>query len=272
MKRNRVLILGCGPAGLISAWAALSTGAEVIIVSSKKKSDLFGCQYLHEKLPDLPLRSEQIDYVVRGTYEQYREKVYGDKPIPVPISPVLYEGPARAYDIRSAYEMLWNVFGDAIEDAVVKPTEVQKMLTYYDAATNISTIPLPALCQRPDAHYFNQVQSYAMGSSPWQAVPVECPKNTVVCDGTDEVSFYRKANVFEHTTVEWPGHRKKPPLRGVVPFVKPINTTCDCWTGAVIHRIGRHGRWQKGVLAHTAYKETINAIMLGNPRPEDTAN
>ena len=48
----RVVILGCGPAGLAAAKAATDLGRETVIVSqSDLPSMLYGCQYLHAPVP-----------------------------------------------------------------------------------------------------------------------------------------------------------------------------------------------------------------------------
>ena len=55
-------------------------------------------------------------------------------------------------------------------------------------------------------------------------------------------------------TVEWP-HRSKPPLPGVAEVVKPIYSTCTCYTNTKYRfvKVGRYGVWSKGVLSHQAY-------------------
>ena len=46
-----VAVLGCGPAGLIAAWAAEQAGADVQIYSKKVQSIIPGSQYLHGPIP-----------------------------------------------------------------------------------------------------------------------------------------------------------------------------------------------------------------------------
>jgi len=41
---------------------------------------------------------------------------------------------------------------------------------------------------------------------------------------------------------------------------KPIRTSCRCFPD--VHRMGRYGKWKKGVLSHEAWEEA-NKIMDG---------
>ena len=46
-----VAILGCGPTGLVAAHACAMKHIPFVIFSKKRKSFLFGSQYLHEPIP-----------------------------------------------------------------------------------------------------------------------------------------------------------------------------------------------------------------------------
>jgi hypothetical protein len=100
-----------------------------------------------------------------------------------------------------------------------------------------------------------------MGDAPerGQVVPIDIPEDTVLCNGSRDVGYYRAARVFGHSSVEWPGARPKPPLSGVVIFSKPLTTSCTCWEGEIL-RVGRYGTWTKGVLSHQAYSATSKAL------------
>src|SRR5678809_864059 len=52
----RVLILGCGPSGLIAAHAAYNRGADFIVVSKARKSFMNGAQYLHAPIPGVSIK------------------------------------------------------------------------------------------------------------------------------------------------------------------------------------------------------------------------
>jgi hypothetical protein len=258
---KRVVVLGCGPAGLLAAHAAShEMRLDVRIISVKEPSKLFGCQYLHEPIPGLfGLTQRSVNYVLRGTPEEYARKVYGDIRVPS-VSPQQFLGERPAWDIRAAYEQLWERYESRIEHGVVWGLDIDGIKQSLSPDAIISSIPADALCNNEIPHSFTKVSCWAIGDAPelGQIVPIPTTPFTVVCDGTSEVGYYRAANVFDHATVEWPGSRKKPPISGVVAFAKPLSTNCDC--NPDVHRVGRNGLWCKGVLAHHAYASTRNHL------------
>lgn len=263
----KVLVLGCGPAGLISAYAAQREfGAEVKIVSLPGKSELYGCQYLHEQIPGLSVPSELVTYRLNGDVEGYRSKVYGSLRVPAPVSPQQYEGTAMAWDIRATYDQLWEMFHEGIEPFGLTPMNIIDVLSDYNPDAVISGVPLPSICQS-EQHAFSSVPVWAIGDAPefGQYSPIKCEPFTVVCDGTPNWSWYRAANVFGYQTVEWPGSLRRVPIGGVVKVNKPLSTDCDCFQA--ILRVGRMGMWQKGVLAHQAYNATVRYLSLRRVTP-----
>lgn len=268
----KILILGCGPAGLLAAHAAsyaMEYGAQVAIISTKKKSDLFGCQYLHGPIPSLDLRTTTVDYQLLGTSDDYAMKVYGSRLMAGTVSPAELTGSHPAWDIRQAYDLLWDRWEPYIMDATLTPADITPMLEHHMPDVVINSLPLPVLCQ-DEEHVFRAEECWALGDAPelGQEVPVPCPENTVVCNGTDDTGWYRVSNIFGYKTAEWSGLRPRPPFEGVSRFKKPLVTTCDCWTlglGAMqspfpILRVGRYGTWTKGVLSHTAFHDTFFRI------------
>lgn len=255
----RVVVLGCGPAGLISAYAAeREFKAEVKILSVKRPSQLYGCQYLHAPIPGVTLDSggDLVSYELHGTAEQYRKKVYGS--FTPPVSPQQYAGDHLAWDLRQTYATLYERFESSIVDVRLSPVDIVPMLSDFMPDACISSVPAPVLCQSGDRHTFTDVTCWAIGDGPGQYVPLRPDPFTVVCNGYPETSWYRACNVFGYTTVEWPGHKRKPPIEGVVPFAKPLSTDCDCMPS--ILRVGRYGTWQKGILSHEAYDATVRKV------------
>lgn len=256
----KILVLGCGPAGLLAAHAAsYAPNAYINIVSVKQRSELFGCQYLHGPIPDLKIETTTVDYVLRGTALDYQHKVYGDQPVSG-VSPASLSGSHPAWDIRAAYEQLWERYAGLVDNVAIDASDMEKMLGYYQPDLVVNSIPLSLLCLKPQEHAFTSQQCWAMGDAPTlgQFVPIPTTSDTIVCDGTRDVSWYRAANVFGHATVEWSGLRPKPPLEGVVAFNKPLATTCDCWPDMV--RVGRYGTWTKGVLSHQAFNDVVKKV------------
>lgn len=265
-KLKTVYILGAGPAGMLAAHAVHQTRpkAKVVMFSmpeaganTPKRSELYGCQYLHEYIPGLglPEKGRLVDYQVIGEYEDYRAKVYGrgwsgntsvDEYGP--------EGAHYAWDLRAAYDTLWSRYWLLVLPTLVNSHVLRPLLEDRSAIT-VSTIPLRTICVDP-RHDFLTQDIWAMGSrditDAQERMPYLAPDMTVQCNGTRDTAWYRAATVFGYSTVEWPG-AKKPPLATVAAVRKPLSTDCDCWPGMV--RAGRFGKWQKGVLVHTVYNE-----------------
>lgn len=254
------LVLGCGPAGLLAAHALVTLGHEVEIVSKKRKSEMYGAQYLHRPIPNLgrkPVEVAQIDYLLSGSIEGYRDKVYGENWSGV-VSPDEFgnEENHLGWDIRDVYDRLWRMYGHHVQDYdLPHGAAIQDLSRGYIRV--VSTVPAPLLCLRREEHVFRVQKVWAIGDAPERGIfcPVkEAPDNTVLCNGDPYVSWYRTANIFGYRTAEWPGGRR-PPFEGVAEVDKPLSTTCDCQPG--VERAGRYGKWQKGVLSHTAYYDLV---------------
>lgn len=261
MKRS--LIFGSGPAGLLAAHASYQSGYTPDIVSSGSKSKLYGSQYLHELIPGLgEIRSTEVEHSFIGTHEGYRAKVYGTDWSGI-VSPERYGGIQKVWDIRQAYDSLWEMYGDRVVHAAVTPAKLEReadeMIERYDAI--ISSIPLKAICSEPSNHKFTEGRIYAVGDAPDldQYSPVPTPDDAVVCNGDPNVSWYRTSRIFGHSTAEWPSiGRKRPPISGVASVTKPLGTDCNCFPW--VTRVGRYGTWTKGVLSHDAYHDAMKLL------------
>lgn len=267
MRKSRAAILGCGPAGLFAAHALIAKGWQVQIFSKKRRSEMFGAQYLHAPIPGLTDSDPvSIDYRLTGTIDGYREKVYG----PASRATVSLQDLAsshQAWDIRQTYYNAWDRYSHLVHDYQVSPQflgfarDVDHGGTFL--ASNfwdyvINTIPLPDLCYQN--HEFQSTSIWAMGDAPERNLwaPYNPPENTVECNGDRWPAWYRASTVFGYSTVEWPG-AYKPPLPGIAEVVKPISNNCNCYTGKKVGfrflPLGRYGSWKKGVLSHQAYEE-----------------
>lgn len=271
-KLRRVYVLGAGPAGLLATHAAVTKGYDVKVFSkpdlagSVAKSDLYGCQYLHESIPGITytIDGRPVDYILQGSVEGYRRKVYGDN-WQGSVSPDEY-GPEinhHAWNLRHAYDMLWDMYSKLTIPTTLNPVNVGNLYE-DDRAYVLNTLPAPALCRDMESHKFPSQQIWAMGSgnplhAQLRALPYTAPDMTVQCNGDRDTGWYRAATVFGYSTIEWPEGRK-PPISGVVPVSKPLSTDCTCWQGERGFRLGRFGKWQKGVLVHTAYFETLKLL------------
>jgi hypothetical protein len=264
----RVAVLGCGPAGLMAAHGAIVAGADdVRIISRKRKSELFGTQYLHAPIPGMTERpAVRVDYLLHGSVEEYRTKVYGDD-WHGKASPEDLDEEHDAWDIRQTYNTLWETYSDYIIDQQMDRGWVAHFLD-IDARGNlgfdliISSVPRPLTCV--EGHVFPSAVIWAMGDAPerGQFVPMRdsVAPNTVICSGERDVSWYRLSKVFGYASVEWPG-RVQPPFEGVARVEKPLRTNCDCHAQRDdIMFVGRYGQWEKGVLSHNAFFGAFNKV------------
>lgn len=264
----KVTILGCGPAGLFAAHAAIGQGHDVTILSNPRKSFMRGAQYLHRPIPGLSGAPFQIDYQLRGSIEGYKDKVYGDMS-DVQVSPETLVGIANAWDIREAYDAAWAEYGH-----LVRPFEVTPLtLDAIRADLIISTIPAKALCSNLDAptEYsiddpFQQPLCHFESQKVWSTNYLKDSgvheDNIVICSGDPEDWWYRISRIHGWENSEFPASRK-PYSNRVWEVEKPISTTCKCHPEVV--RMGRYGAWKKGVLSDSAFYETEALLLNLNP-------
>lgn len=260
---DKVIVLGCGPAGLFAAHAVKLAGKEPVIISKKRKSEMFGAQYLHRPIPGVSSESFQVEYLLEGTVEGYSKKVYGPD-YRGKVSPEDLVGSHEAWDIREAYNRLWTDYVNDIYPVEFKSPEdiatiLRKVGVEMKVGHYVSSIPSTLICSNPEEHGFLMEKVWSIGDAPERGVfsPVKTVRNTVLCSGDPEVGWYRKANILGYNTAEWPQNRK-PPFDGVSPVMKPIKTNCDCLP--TVHRVGRYGKWTKGVLSHEAFYETYYGL------------
>ncbi len=256
----KVAVLGCGPAGLIAAHAAANHPdvADVAVLSKKRKSPLYGAQYLHEPIPGLPdVDGILIKYGLVGEPRDYREKVYG-RFFTGEVSPQVIKPAHLAWDIREAYDILWNWYGEGVNDVDLSPMDILEINHDYDLVIN--SVPLDFICH--GGHKFDSQLVIAAGDAPELGINIgqfyKCEESTVICNGDPEVSWYRKSRIFGHTTVEWPINVGMVPINSAAHVRKPLYHNCDCYPDMVA--VGRYGTWKKGVLSHEAFKGTVDAI------------
>lgn len=252
----RVLVMGCGPAGLIAAHAAERMYQDVLIFSKARKSKMFGAQYLHSPIPGLTYKEDQfkVRYELRGSAMGYRDKVYGPTSR-VAVSPEELRGVHPAWDIRTAYDRLWDRYERKVKDVSFKdPEEIDSFIQWAKADIVISTIPATMLCL--EGHTFKSGQIWST-----DLCITDAQKDTVVCNGHDAPAWYRSSNIQGYHTTEWPSAVRPPIAMDHLWYVqKPLGNNCTCFPDVV--RMGRYGRWQKGVLSHQAFNETQELIKI----------
>src|SRR4051812_38354175 len=109
----KIAVLGCGPAGMMAAAGAVEAaldyeGGDIAIFSRKRKSELFGAQYLHKPIPwATPPKEVTVDYRIIGEPADYKRKVYGNGWLGA-VSPEDLQEPHPGWDIRETYDNLWR--------------------------------------------------------------------------------------------------------------------------------------------------------------------
>ena len=246
--RKKVVILGCGPAGLLAGHAARQYGADVTIISLRQKSRIHGAQFLHRQIEGLSPKFANLVFKKVGEKSIYAHKVYQDKEKECSWDK-FQEGVVIAWSMRDVYDQLWELFEHDIVDASATPEYLDKLEgSGYDLL--ISTIPARHLCEQED-HVF-------VGKSIWiqngNGIEFQDKNpNIIIYSGTWNNSWYRYSSLFGHSFFEF-GHHRQFAAKGI----KPLEHDCDCrprWT-----RMGRFGKWERGVLVHHAYEETIDAL------------
>jgi hypothetical protein len=265
-----VLILGCGPAGLLAAHAVEQLGGRPHIISRKVPSKFRGAQYLHEPISDLTGDPHGVIRTFKsGTREGYAQKVYGD-----PAAPCSWDdqAPERdAWDLRQVYAELWNRYQSRIQDSRVTWDDLH---AYNDRFSDggdwqlvLSTLPALDSCyqrqERCGEHRFDWEAMWTLDYA-----PPDVADNTVLYSGDPEQFWYRTSRVFGHCSTEFTEF--SPPSGGAVIYdngprdptarvaipnkgIKVKGTNCDCWPN--VKRIGRFGTWRKGYLVHQAYHD-----------------
>jgi hypothetical protein len=252
---SRVAILGCGPAGLLAALAVERAGYEPVIYSLKVKSPMPGAIFLHEPIPGAtsPVPDTEIHFLKKGTSAGYGAKVYGDTGAPTSWH-AYEEGPRVGWNLVAAYDLLWERFYDRVKHQTITPGFITRLLGgqigKQKPAMVMSTIPAPAICCEERHSFISKpiwIRTEHLKDS--GGIP-----NRVVYSGEPTDAWYRYSMLFGQESWEF-GYCVPKASRGV----KPLRTDCDCWKDSVI-RLGRFGKWERGVLVHHAYEEALDAV------------
>lgn len=255
----KVAILGSGPTGLLAAATAVEAGYEVKIYSQKVKSKLYGAQYLHAEPPMVYADRFEVDYQLWGKAEDYRQKVYSGGS-PAEVSPERFSHPHTGWDIRGAYDRLWDVFEDHIVDfRVITFDQANTFIRFPRFDYVFSSLPRTVWSAGGEKYTYQNV--LAKGSAKDDPMSLNLPDNTVICNGNLEPAWYRASHIAGYSTLEWPdknslGQSMKIPLPGVVKVKKPLSYSpsdhrINHSDTELIH-IGRYGEWKKGVLTSDA--------------------
>lgn len=244
-------------------------GHRVAIISKKRRSEMYGAQYLHTAIAGLTEPGDpgfKVEYRLKGSLDDYLYKVYGEKiPDRSAITVESLVGIYPAWDIRKAYHRAFSLYVDQVMSFDLSASFMPSILTEYRPHLLISTIPAPVLCAMPEKHAFDVRSIWAIGDAPERGVfapRFTTEPNLIEYDGTRDTGWYRSSLIAGYASVEWPG-RRRPPIENVVEVQKPVATTCDCWLGArktKVIRLGRYGAWHRTGHTHQAYWKTLEAL------------
>ncbi len=261
---KRIVILGCGPAGLLTALAAEQSGHEAIIFSKKKKSKMFGAVYLHENIPGLTPKWPEFSVQITkyGDRAGYASNVYGD-----PSADVSWDtfdaGVYYAWDLAAAYDKLWDRFENKIIDVAIGPDDVVSCSESGDLV--FSTMPLHFLCKNSHHEFKQQPIWVRHGQTHDPQTPSLMIYNGMTADGLHGLVgplWYRYSLIRGYAAYEYSRVEDTPVEEDFILKMsngtKPLSNTCDCHPEII--RLGRFGKWQKGVLTHHAYKEALSAM------------
>jgi len=258
-----VAVLGCGPAGLLAAYAAEELGHQVTILSRKQKSEMFGAMYLHEPIPGLcdDEPEFQVQVTKIGSRAGYANNVYGDPGADVSWDK-FEDGLTPAWSLSSLYRYLWSVYEDKIVDVTLGPTVVRDLAKEYERT--FSSIPARLLCENWH-HSFTSAHIWVIHGHVKATSGNMMVYNGLPYSGLP--SWYRYSLIQGYQSWEFSSRHTQATLtaRSVLDHLtltegwKPLLTNCDCHPE--ITRIGRFGKWDKHVFTHHSYFEVQDALL-----------
>jgi hypothetical protein len=250
----KVTVLGCGPAGLVAAQGAADAGAEVAIVSNKVQSFIAGAQFIHAPIPGIKARPERVMIAKRGSEENYAKKVYGDPERRTSWGAYEHGDELAAWSMREVYGELWARWEDSIIGTVLTPVSISEIEESDELV--ISTIPAHALCQADGQHTF-EGQEVAI-----TVAPCKTTHSSIIYNGDMRQRWSRASYLFGDLSIEYGlesfKHAAKAVPHNAKRIIKPQWTDCSCRSG--IMRVGRYGRWQRGVFVHEVYEEVFTRV------------
>lgn len=245
----KVIVIGCGPAGLAAAHAAIGLDADVEILAPKSKTPQNGPLLMQRPIPGI--NTDHPDGTIRqivvgGTILDYRYKLYGD--INIGINGDVLVPKYHAWRHETTYNKLWRMYSHIITNRLVGTEEMTTIHERCDLV--VSTANAKVMC-KDASHDFT---SKPVAITPYTSHPNQ-RDNTIVFNADPEVPWVRSSLVFGNPVTEWPMERRPSGSRMIH---KPISTNCDCYPH--ILRTGRFGAFKNEVWVDTAYWDTYNAV------------
>lgn len=247
----KVIVVGCGPAGLAAAHAAVGLGAEVEIHAPKVKTPQRGPLLIQRPIPGI--NRDHPDgtihqIVIGGNIMDYRYKLYGD--VNIGINGDILQPYYHAWRHGETYNRMWNLYSDRIIDRKISKLAMQSI--HQTADLVVSTANAMIMCSDRRAHDFNYRE---VAVTPYCSYPSQ-PDNTIIFNADPEVPWVRSSLVFGVPVTEWQADLAPD---DAVRIMKPISTTCDCYPHVL--RTGRFGAYRNEVWVDTAYHDTRGALV-----------
>ncbi len=256
-----VIVIGCGPAGLAAAHAAVGLGADVQIIGPKKRTPQHGPVFLQQPIPGIS-NTHPDGYikqlVIGGSILDYKLKLYGDVNISITSDGILREG-IHTWSVQRAYVNMWEMYSRLIVDTSLKPDEVDELR----ADLIISTAPAPDLCLERGCniagcttHMTHEFKSIPIALFFEASYPNQ-PINTIIYNAHEEPKWVRSSNVFGNEVTEY--KPEDAPQEPDLIIRKPLSTNCDCHPHVL--RCGRFGAWNNMAWIDSSYYKTRTAIL-----------
>lgn len=246
-----VVVIGCGPAGLAAAHAAVGLGCDVRIIGPRQKTPQRGPIMLHRPIPGI--NTEQPDGYVRqivigGSILDYRLKLYGD--VNISISGDILDPGFHTWEVPRAYAKMWCKYEHLIEDKMLEPPEIEQLTK--ESSLVVSTAPVPSLCKQIHEHTFHSVSIALVFDTSYP----DQPDNTVIYNAYSNLTWVRSSSIFGARVTEY----KPEDISGPDLIIrKPLFTTCNCHPKVL--RTGRFGKWHNETWIDHAYYETRTALV-----------
>jgi hypothetical protein len=259
----KVIVVGCGPAGLAAAHAAVGLGAEVRILAPKRKTPQEGPLLIQRPIPGINTDHPNgtiHQRVIDGSILDYRYRLYGD--VNIGISGDILKTEYHAWNHRETYNKLWVLYHDLIEEI-----NRDGMLTSWDIIclgpgqacdVMVNTASANSFCVLP-GHTFIGKQ---VAITPGHGYPDQ-PDNTIIFNGGSRYPWARSSKIFGVSVTEWALDKAPPGARRIT---KPISTDCNCHPKVL--RTGRFGSWRNETWVDTAYWDTYTALEYQSRKEE----
>jgi hypothetical protein len=257
----KIAVIGAGPAGLLAAHAVERMGHEPVIYAPAKKSDVLKAQCLWGEIPGLNV--EPLRLLVRklGEGTRYAKRLYGQETAETSWDAIT-PGAHTVWPLDKVYDELWLRYGGEITDGFLTKPALSEVLHNYPVV--FCTAPLNHLCY-DEGHTFVGISTSIDRHRVDPHVPPQMVMNGTEVFREEDDWFRQTVSRGELVTEfsNWSGFI----FRGES-GLKPVKTDCNCWQNEKkvgsrprqLHRLGRFGKWSKGVQNHQAFDEAV-AIM-----------